>query len=302
MTEKVENENEKLESILSLIARCSGPVLVYFSSRQMAEKIASHISRRSQKRVAAYHGGLEQLDRLLIQQQFMLGQLDVVCCTSAFGMGIDKSDIRMVIHYHMPPDIKSYIQEAGRAGRDGKKSLCVLFYAEHDEFLLQQLVDMEIPSEELITQAVQVFKNVDKYLPDFQEESFIRLLGLTESQWHFLQNQFEKHDMMIGHHHLFNEKQWKIIEAGMQSQASSRRTQKKKRVYEMLAFIHTDKCLRAALYRHFQSDFTQTPICCNNCGFSFSDLDFPVKQSARELEAPWKQKLRDLMLINDTDE
>src|SRR5690625_5385315 len=72
------------------------------------------------RRIAFYHGGMEQIDRISIQQQFMNDQLDVICCTSAFGMGINKPNIRLVIHYHFPSQIESFIQEVGRAGRDGR--------------------------------------------------------------------------------------------------------------------------------------------------------------------------------------
>lgn len=299
MTKSVAKEHEKLDYILSCIGRCAGPVLIYFSSRQTAENIASSISASSTKRVAAYHGGLEQMDRLLIQQQFMLGQLDVICCTSAFGMGIDKSDIRMIIHYHMPPDLKSYIQEAGRAGRDGKRSLCLLLYEAHDEFLLKQLIDKEIPSEQLISHVLQVMKNEEIHPAGFDEASFIRLFDLTESQWHFFQNQFEKHDMMVTDPLFFDEMKWKMIEADIQDHAKLRRTKKNKRIYEMLSYVHTDRCLRESLYKHFQPDFTHTTVCCDHCGFSFADLGFPREKWANTFEKPWKQKLQDLLLIND---
>ena len=68
--------------------------------------------------VAAYHGGMEQEQRILIQQQFLFGQLNIICATSAFGMGINKDNIRFIIHFHLPNQIESYLQEIGRAGRD----------------------------------------------------------------------------------------------------------------------------------------------------------------------------------------
>src|SRR5699024_10174303 len=118
-------ENEKINRLLSWISQNTSSSIVYFSSRAISEKIAHRIAN---KRVAYYHGGLDTMDRLKIQQQLMNEQLDVICCTSAFGMGINKPDIRMIIHYHIPTQIESYIQEIGRAGRDGKESVSVLLY------------------------------------------------------------------------------------------------------------------------------------------------------------------------------
>ncbi|MDI5789424.1 helicase-related protein [Bacillus licheniformis] len=68
---------------------------------------------------------MEASDRMLIQQQFIRNQLDVVCCTNAFGMGVDKPDIRYVIHFSLPQTIEAYLQEIGRAGRDGKRSVSI---------------------------------------------------------------------------------------------------------------------------------------------------------------------------------
>ncbi|MBR8646079.1 hypothetical protein KEH51_25865 [[Brevibacterium] frigoritolerans] len=68
-----------------------------------------------------YHGGMEQEQRMLIQQQFISGQLKIICATSAFGMGVNKSDVRYVIHYHIPSTMEAYLQEIGRAGETGNK-------------------------------------------------------------------------------------------------------------------------------------------------------------------------------------
>ena len=85
--------------------------------------------------VAYYHGGMEQDQRMLIQQQFISGQLRIICATSAFGMGVNKSDVQFVIHFHLPSTMESYVQEIGRAGRDGKQSIAVLLYSTGDEGL-----------------------------------------------------------------------------------------------------------------------------------------------------------------------
>ena len=90
-------------------------------------------------RSAAYHADRTSADRAVIQQQFLHHQLDVVCATSAFGMGVNKADIRYVIHYHLPADLESYVQEIGRAGRDGKQSLAVLLYQPGDETIQHRL-------------------------------------------------------------------------------------------------------------------------------------------------------------------
>src|SRR5690625_4139487 len=110
--EMTESRQDKLDKMIKILATYRVPILIYFSSRRTAEEIASMLaSNLSHLRIAFYHSGMEQMDRISIQQQFMNDQLDVICCTSAFGMGINKSNIRLIIHYHFPPQLESYIQE-----------------------------------------------------------------------------------------------------------------------------------------------------------------------------------------------
>ena len=86
----------------------------------MAEQAVKFFENKGYSTCMAYHGGMDQESRILIQQQFLHNQLDIICATSAFGMGINKENIRFVIHFHMPQQMESYLQEIGRAGRDGK--------------------------------------------------------------------------------------------------------------------------------------------------------------------------------------
>src|SRR5690625_2850765 len=144
-------EAQKFEMLTNLVSTYHQPTIIYFSSRKMTEQTAIKLSHKlPYKNIAFYHGGMESTDRLKIQQQFMNEQLDIICCTSAFGMGINKKNIRFVIHYHMPTQIESYIQEIGRAGRDGKESVSILLYRNGDEQLPYQIIENELPTEQEI--------------------------------------------------------------------------------------------------------------------------------------------------------
>lgn len=105
--------------------------IIYFSNKKRTEEIAERL-RNDGIRALPYHADLPDNFRHRVQEQFVRDEIDVVCATNAFGMGIDKPDVRFVIHYDMPKSLEAYAQETGRAGRDGEESDCILFYGPGD--------------------------------------------------------------------------------------------------------------------------------------------------------------------------
>jgi len=123
-------DKEKAQALVALCREIEGSGIVYANSRAKCEELAALLRRNGIKAIH-YHAGLD--DRTAAQDQFMTGRARVVVATIAFGMGIDKADVRFIIHYHPPKTLENYYQEAGRAGRDGLPARCILFHAAHDK-------------------------------------------------------------------------------------------------------------------------------------------------------------------------
>lgn len=137
-----DDDAEKIAIIKAAIRQNpEGRILVYCGTRQGTETLSKDLAREFQG-VGYYHAGLGAETRTAVQNQLASGELRILCATNAFGMGIDYPNVRMVAHFQMPANIESFYQEMGRAGRDGKPSVCLLMYSKKDRglqsFFIQQ--------------------------------------------------------------------------------------------------------------------------------------------------------------------
>lgn len=150
-----EKEHEKLAHMRRLSARhTSGSGIVYTSTRKSVEQTARKLQTAG-LRAIAYHAGMEETERTRAQESFMRGDVQMIVATNAFGMGIDKSDIRFVIHHHLPGSIEAYYQEIGRAGRDGAPSDCVLLFNYADKRTQDFFIEGSFPPPELIARVYE---------------------------------------------------------------------------------------------------------------------------------------------------
>ncbi len=142
------NLNKK-QKLVELLNSNQLPGIIYVATRKLAEEISFYLNHLGFKN-ECYHAGLIPNVRKTIQENFSKGKLDLIVATNAFGMGVDKSDIRTIIHYNTPNNFEAYYQEIGRAGRDGKTSKAFLLYNKDDDFLNNFFIENNYPDDEII--------------------------------------------------------------------------------------------------------------------------------------------------------
>lgn len=165
-----------------------GSGIVYVATRKDAVQLARLLRDRNIS-AQAYHGGMQTPERHQVQERFMQGELDVVVATTAFGMGVDKAEIRFVLHYDHPASLEAYVQEAGRAGRDGKEAYAILLYHKQAQRTLRFIASQGVPQANVIHDYADALRAADQLpgaarLPDgsvlCQPDEIARLAGDLE--------------------------------------------------------------------------------------------------------------------------
>jgi len=263
------------------------PAIIYAGSRKQAEELASTLHKHFP--TAAYHAGLDPGTRDRVQRAFLGGKLDVVVATVAFGMGIDKADVRTVIHVSLPGSVEAYYQEIGRAGRDGLPSRTVLLHGFADrrlqEFFLEKnyppTTDLErvaiaLPNE--FTPVNDLHNMLRKKRDMIDRETLDRAIEKLLAAGVALMD-------MAGDVKSTGETKW---QSGYESQVAIRRAQ----IDRMIAFAESTQCRMAALVQHFGDTSDKAPTCgmCDVCNPSGSG-----SQSAHQPDSRERAWLREIL-------
>ena len=271
--EVVEVESvEKQQKIIEQIEQFEGPGIVYTQSRKRAEQYTEQLASKN-IRCAFYHAGMEQEDRRFIQHQFLSGQLDWICATNAFGMGVHKENIRQIIHDYIPQNVASYMQEVGRAGRDGQAALCTIYVEATDWTRTLEVAMLDLPQQWQIDEFLRYTQSSMR--PDLlvtegkMSETTYRVLA-------YWMNHLSPEDVLM-----------KVQQLA---------TMKKQQLSE-LVHILSSSCIREGLLGYFDEQKTvDIANCCSSCGLNRHEiLNKHIKRDdSKELDG-WRERIQRLL-------
>ncbi len=259
------------------------PAIVYAPSRKSAEELAGTLGSKA----AAYHAGLEPSVRERVQSGFQSGKLDVVVATIAFGMGIDKADVRTVVHIALPASVEAFYQEIGRAGRDGQPSRTVLLHSFADRKMHDFFLERDYPAATELARVAAVL-TPDFQMPDILRQRLKMAAEDFDKAAEKLASQGAASFDMEGNVRVTGKpgagSAWK---SGYEAQIAFRRSQ----IDRMVAFAESSQCRMSALVQHF-GDTADGLRPCGRCDFCA-----PEDAAAQPFRAPNELEDRHLRAI-----
>ena len=257
--------NEKYETILKLIEKHEGSKIIYFSLIKSLEAFSQFLNEKKISH-SFYHGKMSAEKRKAIQKNFMNHRSPLMLATNAFGMGIDKADIRLIIHAEIPDSPEAYYQEIGRAGRDQKPSFAYLLYDEADLAVQLDFLNWRNPDVKFIKTAYNVMKNMGESLQSYTYEDLQEKVVYKNRGDHRLQtvlNLFDRYSVSTGKIEMGTLK----IESELPDEIMSNNYYEAKlksgqqRLYEMLQYVKTDNCRKKQIHQYFDISAND----CDNC-------------------------------------
>mgnify|MGYP003288370911 CR=1 FL=1 len=289
-----ERERQKIAHIKRLAQRINGSGIIYASTRKSVEQVGMKLKDAGLS-VVTYHAGMTDSNRIKAQDDFMSGRKQMIVATNAFGMGIDKSDIRFVVHYQMPGSIEAYYQEIGRAGRDGLPSTCVLLFNYADKNTHDFFIEGSYPNISVIKQVYDSLASTELKRIEFSTSELARRTGESnemaiQSALYVLERagHIQRTAPVLNRGSRGAQQGRSIImldevpatQLRIDPHDISRRGElERRKLREMIEFCYTDYCYRAHILRYF-GDRQHQRQCgtCGNCKPNIHDdhVDVPI--------------------------
>ena len=294
-----EKERQKIAHIKRLANSVRGSGIIYASTRKAVEQVGGKLQDAGLS-VVAYHAGMSDSLRIKAQDTFMSGRKQMIVATNAFGMGIDKPDIRFVVHYQMPGSIEAYYQEIGRAGRDGLPSTCVLLfnYADkntHDFFIEGSYPDISVVKQVYNSLASTEMKRIELSTAEIARRTGERNEMAVQSALYVLERAGHiQRTAPVLNRPVRGAQQGRSIvmldnapaaELRIDPRDLSRRGElERRKLREMIDFCYTDYCYRAHILRYFGDRQHQRQ--CGTCGNCAPKTEAPAEHIEDEVELP----------------
>lgn len=265
--EDLYGDDQKIEKLVSIAQRIKGPKIVYFSLISTLEKVSEKLKDFPHLK---YHGQLGRSLREKMQKKFMQEEDQLILATPAFGLGIDKQNIRSVIHFELPGNIEALYQEMGRAGRDGLPSECYVLYDEDDVSIQMEFLKWAHPDAEFVARVYQFLKqNIDKAnqegLDGIREN--LHFYNRKDFRLETTLNLFDRWDVTSGD---ILEKNLKVTSELPQNlvdqkKISERLKNSQMNLLKLIQWIKIPECRALEIYKYFGFDDSRECGVCDNC-------------------------------------
>ncbi len=276
---------KKEDSLLEFLKNKQKSKGIIFCSTRKSVEMVSSLCRSFNPSVASYHGGLSDYERKKVQDNFFRGKLNWIVATNAFGMGVNLANLRFVLHFEMPGSIEQYIQETGRAGRDGKKAECLILYSLSDrkiheffiansqpdpyvsqhliEFFEKQQYPLELSDQELREKLSSIDEKLEgrkllRYLQLLEDLSMLSWVNNGRNKVFSLNDKFDAYKLPLG-----------VLD--------DKANEAKRKLDLMEDFCLQESCLRESIQQYFQTNPTQ----CGNCSYCLNEHQIRVDSNGK---------------------